>query len=79
MPLVKPGRLIAFLGLHRADRYHWSELDIRFARDMAERTWSAVEAARAQAERAERDCSRYIFDTIAEGFMLMDRHWKVMY
>lgn len=80
VPLIKAGRLVAFLGLHRAQPYHWTPTDIRLARDMAERTWSAVEAARAQAElRAERDRSRYIFDTIGEGFMLMDRDWNVTY
>ncbi|GJH12778.1 PAS domain-containing protein [Caballeronia novacaledonica] len=80
VPLIKAGRLVAFLGLHRADSCHWTDSDIRFARDMAERTWSAVETARAQAElRAERDRSRDIFDTMAEGFMLMDRHWNVIY
>ncbi|WP_087670814.1 ATP-binding protein [Caballeronia humi] len=80
VPLIKSGRLVAFLGLHRADPYHWTDTDIRFACDMAERTWSAVEAARAQAElRAERDRSRYIFNAIAEGFMLMDRYWTVKY
>ncbi|WP_250475422.1 ATP-binding protein [Caballeronia sp. GAFFF1] len=73
VPLIKAGRLVAFLGLHRAEPYEWTASDMRFARDMAERTWSAVEAARAQAElRAERDQSRYIFDTIREGFMLMN-------
>jgi len=80
VPLIKAGRLVAFLGLHRADSYDWAKADIRLARDMAERTWSAVQAAGAQAElRAERDRSRYIFDTIAEGFMLIDRHWEVRY
>lgn len=80
VPLIKAGRLVAFLGLHRAEPYHWTASDIRLAREMAERTWSAVEAARAQAElRAERDSSRYIFDTIGEGFMLMDRDWNVTY
>ncbi|KXU84366.1 hybrid sensor histidine kinase/response regulator [Caballeronia megalochromosomata] len=80
VPLIKAGRLVAFLGLHRRDPYRWTETDIQFARDMAERTWSAVEAARAQAElRAERDRSRNIFDTMAEGFMLLDSQWNVLY
>ncbi|MEZ2354851.1 ATP-binding protein [Caballeronia sp. RCC_10] len=80
VPLIKAGRLVAFLGLHRAEPHRWTASDIRLAREMAERTWSAVEAARAQADlRAERDRSRYIFDTIGEGFMLMDRDWNVTY
>jgi PAS domain S-box-containing protein len=79
VPLVKGGRLVAFLGLNRADPYNWTDPDVRFAREMAERTWSAVETARAQGElRAERDRSRYIFDTITEGFVVMDRDWNLL-
>jgi PAS domain S-box-containing protein len=79
VPLVKSGRLLAMLSLHRAEPYTWSDSDLRLAREMAERTWAAVENARAQADlRNERDRSRYIFDTVAEGFALFDRDWTVL-
>jgi PAS domain S-box-containing protein len=78
VPLVRDGRLVAFLSLNRAEPYYWSEGEIRFTRETAERTWAALETARAQAElRAERDRSRYIFDTMVEGFALIDRNWTV--
>ena len=79
VPLVKSGRLRACLGIDCPEPRYWSEDDIQLARDVAERTWSAAETARAQAElRAERDRSRNIFDTIAEGFALFDADWTIV-
>ena len=79
VPLMRGGRLVGFLSLNRAQPYHWTDSDVRFTRETAERTWAALETARAQAQlRAERDRSRYIFDTIGEGFGLADRHWTML-
>ncbi|MEX5744056.1 ATP-binding protein [Massilia sp. X63] len=79
VPLVKLGRLTACLGIDCPLARHWSEDDVQLARDVAERTWAAAETARAQAElRAERDRSRHIFDTIAEGFAVFDANWNIV-
>jgi PAS domain S-box-containing protein len=79
VPLVKGGRLIAFISLNRREAWHWSEDELAFTRSTAERTWAALETASAQAElREERDRSRYIFDTIADGFALMDAAWTIV-
>jgi PAS domain S-box-containing protein len=79
VPLVKSGRLTACLGIDCASARHWSDDDLQLARDVAERTWAAAETARAQAAlRAERDRSRNIFDTIAEGFAMFDADWTVL-
>ncbi len=79
MPLVKAGRLIAFFSLHHAGPHRWSEDDVLMTRSTAQRTWAALEAARARSElRIERDRSRYIFDTIAEGFLVLGRDWTVL-
>jgi PAS domain S-box-containing protein len=78
VPLVKAGRLIAFLSLNQAGPHRWTEDELAFTRSTAERTWAALETARAQAElRQERDRSRAIFDTIAEGFALFDSDWTI--
>ncbi|MFC5480755.1 ATP-binding protein [Massilia suwonensis] len=78
VPLMRSARLVGFLSLNRAQPCHWSDADVRFTRETAERTWAALETARAQAElRAERDRSRYIFDTMVEGFALMDSDWTI--
>ena len=52
-PLVKNGVLSVILSLHDANVRHWSANEISIASDMAERTWSAVENARAQASLLE--------------------------
>ena len=78
VPLMRGGRLAGFLSLNRAQPCRWLDAEVRFTRATAERTWAALETARAQAElRAERDRSRYIFDTIAEGFGLMAADWTI--
>jgi PAS domain S-box-containing protein len=79
VPLVKEGRLLAFLGLGLERPHAWSEAEITLARGTAERIWAAVDLARVQGTlREERDRSRTILDTIAEGFMLLDRDWTVL-
>ncbi|WP_229440529.1 ATP-binding protein [Massilia sp. BSC265] len=79
IPLVKSGRLTACLGIDCPQARHWSDDDVQLARDVAERTWAAAETARAQAAlRAERDRSRHIFDTIAEGFAVFDADWNIV-
>ena len=48
VPLVKAGRLIALLFLHAGEPRRWSEEEIALVREVAERTWAAVERARAE-------------------------------
>jgi signal transduction histidine kinase len=48
--LVKSGRLLSVLNLHQSQPYHWSETDIKAAKDMAERSWAAVDRATNQAQ-----------------------------
>jgi PAS domain S-box-containing protein len=79
VPLVKSGRLDTVLIVHQDRPTVWSELDLQRAGDMAERTWSAVEAARAQAElRAERDLSQYVLDSMQEGFAVLDSEGRLV-
>ena len=78
MPLVRARRLEAILVIHDAGVHRWQERELALVRAMAERTWSAVEAARAQAElREERDRSRHIFDSMEEGFALLGADWTL--
>jgi PAS domain S-box-containing protein len=79
VPLRRSGRLLAFL-LLGLDRPHpWTDAEAALARGTAERIRAAVDLARVQGTlRAERDSSRTILDTIAEGFMLLDRDWTVL-
>ncbi|MDB5793253.1 MAG: hybrid sensor histidine kinase/response regulator [Massilia sp.] len=78
VPLVRDGRLVAFLSLNHTGAHRWTPDEVRFTRETAERTWAALENARAQAAlRAERDRSRYIFDTMLEGFALLAPDWTI--
>ena len=50
IPILKGGALVTILSLHDDVARTWSDDDVLIARDMAERTWNAVETARAQEE-----------------------------
>jgi PAS domain S-box-containing protein len=80
VPLVKSGRLLAFVALGYEHPHRWTEAEIALARSMAERLWTAVDLARAHAAlRDERDRSHLIFDSIAEGFILLAADWTVLH
>jgi signal transduction histidine kinase/CheY-like chemotaxis protein len=53
IPLLKSGRLSIVLSLQDAEPRVWTPFEIDLARDVAERTWSAAETARAQEELRE--------------------------
>lgn len=53
--LVKGGRWVAAMGLHQASPREWTPLEVLLLEDTAERTWAAVERARAEAGLRERD------------------------
>lgn len=79
IPLMKQGRLQAILSMHHSTPRRWTPNDISMAEDMVDRTWSAVESARAQSKlRLERDRSQSVFDSMTEGFLLFNRDWKVL-
>jgi PAS domain S-box-containing protein len=49
IPLIKEGRLVAVLVLAHVEPRRWLESDKQLCREVAERTWSAAERARAEA------------------------------
>ncbi|MFD2366900.1 ATP-binding protein [Pseudoduganella sp. GCM10020061] len=76
LPLMRGGRLVALLYMHDNTPRAWSDEDIELARDMGERTWAAVERARAQLElRTERDRTQYIIDSMNDGFAMVAPDW----
>ena len=79
LPLVKGGRLSIVLLVQQEEPCRWRAADLQRAQDMAERTWSYVETARAQvALRAERDQSQYVFDSMTEGFAMLDPECRLV-
>lgn len=49
VPLVKGGRWVALLSVHQRVPRHWTGDEIALIEDTAERTWAAVERAKAEA------------------------------
>lgn len=58
VPLVKEGILVAILAVHNAEPRDWTEEEIGLVQETAERTWAAVEQARAEAHLRESE-ARY--------------------
>lgn len=48
VPLVKDGRLSAVFAVHNREARPWSIAEVRFAEDVAERTWMALSRVRAE-------------------------------
>ncbi|MEP1213442.1 MAG: EAL domain-containing protein [Marinobacter sp.] len=78
VPVMKAGSLRVLLGLHDSEVHHWTAEEVALAEDVVDRTWAAVESARAQAElRRERDYSRYILNSMTEGFAAISVDWTM--
>ena len=79
LPFVKAGRLAVVLAVQAARPRAWQAGECALVQETAARTWSAVEAAQARAAlRRERDQSQYIFDSMAEGFAVLDSDWRIL-
>ena len=53
--LLKGGRLVAAFGVNHATPRAWTTMEVELIRDVAERTWDAVERTRAEAALRERE------------------------
>jgi PAS domain-containing protein len=73
VPVLEGGRLVALLFVNDARPRAWSAEDVALARDVAERTRTAVERARsAAALRASEARYRALFDSIEAGFCVVE-------
>jgi diguanylate cyclase (GGDEF)-like protein/PAS domain S-box-containing protein len=73
VPLVKQGRLAAVMYVHYAVPHAWNDEELRLMEAVAERTWTALDRARAEAELRESEARyRLLFEAIDEGFCVMD-------
>ena len=80
LPLLIAGKFSAALSVSSIDPRPWTGEQVALVQDTLERTWAAVENAKAQNElRVERDRSQAVFDTMTEGFTMIDRDWTVWY
>jgi PAS domain S-box-containing protein len=79
IPLLRGGQLSAVLTVHRENSYAWDSDEVALCEKFVEKIWAAAENAKAQAAlRAERDQSNAVFDSMTEGFGLVDKNWTVI-
>jgi PAS domain S-box-containing protein len=73
VPLIKAGKFTAFLYLHHPSPRGWTEDDMELAAEVAERTWAAVERARAEGRLRQRESRlRAVFDQATVGLARTD-------
>jgi PAS domain S-box-containing protein len=73
VPLVKAGRHIAAFVVHRDKPHAWNAEEYTLIAETAERTWAAVERARAEAAlRQSEEKLRSLFEAIDEGFFIAE-------
>jgi PAS domain S-box-containing protein len=69
--LIKDGRWVACFGVDAAAPRAWTDGDRELIREVAERTWSAAEQARAEAALRDSEARhRRLFETMDEGFAI---------
>ncbi|TZG28146.1 PAS domain-containing protein [Sphingomonas montanisoli] len=65
VPLVKEGRLIALMAVHRAQAHPWSDAELALIREVAERSWAHIERVGAEAElRETAESLRHLNETL---------------
>lgn len=69
VPLIKAGRWVANLGIQHGQVRQWTAGDMALVKETAERTWAAVERAKAEkALRASEENYRTLFETMSQAF-----------
>jgi PAS domain S-box-containing protein len=73
VPLIKERRLVALLGVNQSVPRRWTDAERELAREVAERTWAAVERARAEAALRESEAKfRSLFEAMDEGYLVAE-------
>ncbi len=71
-PLVKGGHLVAIFFLHFSVPHEWSADEMALVEETAERTWAAVERAKAEeALRQSEEKYRTLFNSMDEGYCII--------
>lgn len=72
IPLTKGGRIVAVLGIHQDRPHRWTAEDVELSEATAERTWAALEQARAEtAMRNSEEKYRNLFNSMDEGYCII--------
>ena len=71
VPVVKSGKTVGFLSLVQSKPRKWTTAEVQLTIETAERTWAAVERAKAaEALRKSEEKYRTLFNSIDQGFLL---------
>ncbi|MBE7176139.1 MAG: PAS domain S-box protein, partial [Mucilaginibacter polytrichastri] len=80
VPIIKDGRLIASIAVHFGQPRRLSTVDIALAEETAERTWAAVEKAKAEQALKENEKEFRSFLTVSSDIVYkMSADWQTMY
>lgn len=80
VPLNKDGRWVASLTVHHGSPRQWTAEDAALVSETAERTWAAVERARAEeALRESQERFRLMADTVPQMVWMTDAEGRVEY
>lgn len=72
IPLTKGGRIVAVLGIHQDRPHHWTAEEVALSEATAERTWAALEQARAETSlRKSEEKYRTLFNSMDEGYCII--------
>jgi PAS domain S-box-containing protein len=78
-PLIKAGRLSAVMFVHQTKPREWTHDDEALITLVVERTWAAVERARAEAEvRLSKLRLDSLVDSVSNAFYALDADWRVI-
>ncbi len=73
IPLLKGGEFGAGLTVHASEPREWTPDELNLAEEVAERTWGAIERARAELALQESEAKyRTLFESIDEGYILVE-------
>nr|WP_314631248.1 ATP-binding protein [uncultured Noviherbaspirillum sp.] len=74
VPLLKGGRIEAFLQVHHSEPHYWTELDRRLSEDTVGLTWAAVERGFEEHKRRQAEARLMDADRRKDEFLAMLAH-----
>jgi PAS domain S-box-containing protein len=78
-PLIKDGRLSAVMFVHQTQPREWTQDDEALMALVVERTWAAVERARAEAEiKLSKLRLDSVVDSVTNAFYALDADWRII-
>ncbi|MGV0102714.1 PAS domain S-box protein [Nostoc sp. DSM 114160] len=73
VPVIKNGKSVGIFCLVQSTPRDWTDMEVELATETADRTWAAVERARAEIGlRQSEEKYRLLFNSIAEGYALCE-------